>query len=181
LPWIRQRDSGMSSFRHCDTCESVLIAPRLLLARELTSMDMKPANLLGQKPSRWIALIAIFAILAPTAGPAQSRHPAPEVLRAQVLNLGVGQWIRVREHSGVNLDGQITAIGPRVFQMQRPDAAAPTDVYFADVARIRCGQAEQFEGGAGRRAGLILVGAIFLSLIFCTATKCTKSAAQASW
>lgn len=142
---------------------------------------MKPANLLIQKPSRWIAIIAIFAILAPTAAPAQSRHSAPDAVRARILKLGVGQWIRVREQSGVNLDGQITGIGPRIFQMQRHDAAGPTDVYYADVARIRCGRAEQFEGRPGEWAGPILVGAIFLSLIICTATKCTKSAAQASW
>ena len=99
---------------------------------------MKPANLLSQKPSRWIALIAIFAILAPTPAPAQSRHSAPEAVRAHVLKLGVGQWIRVREQGGVNLDGQITGIGPRVFQMQRRDAAGPTDVYYSDVVKIRC-------------------------------------------
>ena len=87
----------------------------------------------------------------------------------------------MREQSGVKLDGQITSIGPQIFQIQQPDAAAPTDVYYADVARIQCGRAEQFEGRPGERAGLILVGAIFLSLIICTATKCTKSAAQASW
>jgi hypothetical protein len=142
---------------------------------------MKHVNLLSQKPSRWIALIAIFAILAPTAAPAQSRHSAPEAVRSRVLNLGVGQWVRIREQSGASLDGQITGIGPRIFQIQRRDAAEPTDIYYADVARIRCGRAEQFEARPGERAGLIFVGAIFLSLIICTATKCTKSAAQASW
>jgi hypothetical protein len=105
---------------------------------------MKHVNLLSQKPSRWIAIIAIFAILAPTAAPAQSRHSAPDAVRAHVLKLGVGQWIRVREQSGVKLEGQITGIGPRVFQMQRRDAAGPTDVYYADVEKIRCGQSERF-------------------------------------
>jgi hypothetical protein len=129
-------------------------------------MGMKPANLLSQKPSRWIAIIAIFAILAPTAAPAQSRHAAPEAVRARVLKLGVGQWIRVREQSGVKLDGQITGIGPRVFQMQRRDAAAPTDVYYADVEKIRCAPSERLGDGLSKDewAGLAVTTAIVVAI-----------------
>ncbi len=140
---------------------------------------MKPANLLSQKPSRWIALIAIFAILAPTPAPAQSRHSAPEAVRAHVLKLGVGQWIRVREQGGVNLDGQITGIGPRVFQMQRRDAAGPTDVYYSDVVKIRCARvsSEQFRGPNGEsRAGMIalsvLATGVFIGVLVCAKTTC---------
>jgi len=110
---------------------------------------MKQTNFLSQKPSRWIAIIAIFAILTPTAAPAQSRHSAPEAIRSRVLKLGVGQWVRVREQSGVNLDGQITGIGPRIFQMQRRDAAGPTDVYYANVTGIKCARSERFGGDSG--------------------------------
>jgi hypothetical protein len=127
---------------------------------------MKPANFLSQKPSRWIALIAIFAILAPTAAPAQSRHSAPEAVRARVLKLGVGQWIRVREQSGVKFEGQITGIGPRVFQMQRRDAAGPTDVYYADVVKIRCASSEQSGDNLSKddRAGLAVVTAFLVAI-----------------
>jgi hypothetical protein len=127
---------------------------------------MKPANLLSQKPSRWIALIAIFAFLAPTAAPAQSRHSAPEAVRARVLKLGVGQWIRVREQSGVKLEGQITGIGPRVFQMQRRDAAAPTDVYYADVEKVRCAPSERFGDTLSKDdwAGLVVSTAIIVAI-----------------
>ena len=100
-------------------------------------MGMKPANLQSKKPSRWIAIIVIFAILAPTAGPAQSRHSAPEAVRLRVLKLGVGQSVRVREQGGVELNGKITGIGPQVFQLEQRDAAGPTDVYYANVEKIR--------------------------------------------
>jgi hypothetical protein len=138
---------------------------------------MKHVNLLSQKPSRWIALIAIFAILAPTAVPAQSRHSAPDVVRARVLKLGVGQWVRVREQSGVKLEGQITGIGPRIFQLERRDAAEPTDVYYADVEKIRCAPSEPFQGPNGEsRAGMITLSVIatgvFIGVIACAKTTC---------
>jgi len=127
---------------------------------------MKPTNLLSQKPSRWIAILAIFAILAPTAAPAQSRHSAPEAIRSRVLKLGVGQWVRVREQSGVNLEGQITGIGPRIFQMQRRDAAGPTDVYYADVVKIRCASSERSGDTLSKNdlAGILVVGAIVVAI-----------------
>jgi hypothetical protein len=87
---------------------------------------MKPTNLLNQEPFRWIAIIAIFAILAPTAAPAQSRYSAPEAVRSRVLKIGVGHWVHVREHTGVRLNGQITGIGPQIFQIQQRDVAGPT-------------------------------------------------------
>jgi hypothetical protein len=127
---------------------------------------MKPANFLSQKPSRWIALIAIFAILAPTAAPAQSRHSAPEAVRARVLKLGVGQWIRLREHSGVKLEGQITGIGPRVFQIQQREAAAPTDVYYSNVEKIRCAPSERSGDTLSKDdwAGLAVTAAIVVAI-----------------
>jgi hypothetical protein len=128
---------------------------------------MKPTNFLNRKPSRRIAIVAIFAILAPTAGPAQSRHSAPEAVRSHVLKLGVGQWVRVREQSGVNLKGQITSIGPRLFQIQQRDAAGPTDVYYADVARIRSGApSEPFRGPNGESAAGMIVAAVVLTGVF---------------
>jgi hypothetical protein len=138
---------------------------------------MKPASLLSQKPSRWIAIIAIFAILAPTAVPAQSRHSSPEAVRARILKIGVGHWVRVREHTGMGLNGQITGIGPRVFQMQRRDAAGPTDVYYADVEKIRCAPSEPFQGPNGEsRAGMIVLSVIatgvFIGVIACAKTTC---------
>jgi len=144
---------------------------------------MKQTNFLSQKPSRWIAIIAIFAILTPTAGPAQSRHSAPEAIRSRVLKLGVGQWVRVREQSGVKLEGQITSIGPRVFQMQWADAPAPTQVYYADVARITCAQAPEEHAGLSRagRAGIAIVGAVVVAVVLCKVEACTKSAAESSW
>lgn len=144
---------------------------------------MKPANLLSRKPSRWIAIVAILAILAPTAAPAQSRHSAPEAVRARVLKIGVGQWVRVREHSGVKLDGQITGIGPRIFQMQQSDAAEPTAVYYADVARIKCAQSPEDHSGLSRAGwgGLAIVGGVILFIALCKAKACTKSAAESSW
>jgi len=130
-------------------------------------VGMKQANFLSRKPSRWIAIVAILAILAPTAGSAQSRHSAPEAVRSRVLKLGVGQWVRVREQSGVNFNGQITGVGPRLFQIQQRDAEGPTDVYYADVARIQCGApSEPFRGLNGEsRAGMILA-AVFLTGAF---------------
>jgi hypothetical protein len=130
---------------------------------------MKQVDFLSQKPSRWIAIVAIFAILVPTAGPAQSRHSAPEAVRARVLKLGVGQWVRMREHSGVKLEGQITGIGPRVFQMQQRDAAALTDVYYADVVKIRCAPSERFgdtlskDDWAGLAVSMAIVVAVYAS------------------
>ncbi len=142
-------------------------------------MGMKQANLLSRKPSRWMAIVAIFAILAPTAGPAQSRHSAPEAVRSRVLKLGVGQWVRVREQSGDNLQGQITGIGPRLFQIQQRDAAGPTDVYYTDVARIRCGApSEPFRGPNGEsRAGMI-VAAVFLTGAFIGIVVCGEGGCQ---
>lgn len=144
---------------------------------------MKHLNLLSPKPSRWIALVAILAILAPTAGLAQSRHSAPEAVRSRVLKIGVGQWVRVREHSGVKLEGQITSIGPRIFQMERRDAAGPTAVYYADVARIKCALSPEDHSGLSRAGwgGLAIVGAVILFIALCKATACTKSAAESSW
>jgi hypothetical protein len=140
---------------------------------------MKQARFLSQKPSRWIAIIAIFAILAPTAGPARSRHSAPEVMRSRVLKLGVGQWVHLREQSGVKLQGQITGIGPRLFQIQRRDATAPTDVYYAYVEKIRCGRApsEPFRGPNGEsRAGMIALSVIatgvFIGVLVCAKETC---------
>jgi len=146
-------------------------------------VGMKPANLLSQKPSRWIAIIAIFAILAPTAVPAQSRHAAPEAVRARVLKLGVGQWVRVREQSGFTLDGQITGIGPQIFQIQQRDVAGPTVVYYADVARIKCAQDPEDRAGLSRAGwgGIAIVGGVILFIALCKATACTKSAAESSW
>jgi hypothetical protein len=140
---------------------------------------MKPTNFLSQKPSRWIAIIAIFAILTPTAAPAQSRHLAPDAVRAHVLKLGVGQWVSVREQSGVKLEGQITGIGPRVFQIQQRDATTPADVYYAEVEKIRCARApsEPFVGPNGEsRAGMIALSVIatgvFIGVIACAKTTC---------
>jgi hypothetical protein len=146
-------------------------------------MGMKPANLRSRKPSRWIALIAILAILAPTAVPAQSRHAAPEAVRSQVLKLGVGQWVRIREQSGVTLGGQITSIGPRIFQIQQRDVAGPTVVYYADVARIKCAQDPEDRAGLSRAGwgGIAIVGGVILFIALCKATACTKSAAESSW
>lgn len=143
-------------------------------------MGMKQANFLSRKPSRWIAIVAILAILAPTAGSAQSRHSAPEAVRSRVLKVGVGQWARVREQSGDNLQGQITGIGPRLFQIQQRDVAGPTDVYYADVARIRCGaQSEPFRGANGESAtGLIVLTAVatavFIGILVCAKETCLK-------
>jgi hypothetical protein len=111
---------------------------------------MKPTNLLNQKPSRWIAIIAIFAILAPTAAPTQSRHSAPEAVRSRVLNIGVGHWVHVREHTGIGLNGQITGIGTQIFQIQQRDVAGPTLVYYADVARIKCARDPEDHAGLSR-------------------------------
>jgi hypothetical protein len=140
---------------------------------------MKPASFLSQKPSRWIAIIAIFAILAPTAAPAQSRHSSPDAVRAHILKIGVGQWVRVREQSGVNFDGQITGIGPRLFQIQQRDVTAPTDVYYADVVKVRCARApsEPFRGPNGEsRAGMIVLSVIatglFIGVLVCAKETC---------
>ena len=140
---------------------------------------MKHVNLLSQKPSRWIAIIAIFAILAPTAAPAQSRHSAPEAVRAHVLKLGVGQWVSVREQGGVKLNGQIASIGPRVFQIQQREATTPADVYYVEVEKIRCARApsEPFVGPNGEsKAGMIALSVIaigvFIGVIACAKTAC---------
>jgi hypothetical protein len=143
---------------------------------------MKPANLLSPKPSRWIAIIAIYAILAPTTGPAQSRHLAPEAVRSSVLKLGVGQWVRVREHSGAKLEGEITSIGPRLFQMQQRDAAEPPDVYYADVVKLRCARqarSEPFRGPNGESEAGMIVGAMmlagaFIGIVVCGEGGCLK-------
>ena len=144
---------------------------------------MKHVNLLSQKPSRWIAIIAIFAILAPTPVPAQSRHSAPEAVRARILKIGVGQWVRVREQGGVNLNGEITGIGPRVFQIQQREAAAPTDVYYTDVARLKWTQDPEDHAGPSRAGwgGIVIVGAVILFIAICKAKACTKSAEESSW
>ncbi len=144
---------------------------------------MKPANLLSQKPSRWIALIAIFVILAPTAAPAQSPHSSPEAVRARILKIGVGQWVRVREHTGMGLNGQITGIGPQIFQIQQRDVAGPTLVYYADVARIKCAQDPEDHAGLSRAAwgGIAIGGALFVAIVLCKVKACTKSAAESSW
>ena len=144
---------------------------------------MKPANFLSQKPSRWIVLIAIFAILAPTAGPAQSRHSTPEAVRARILKIGVGHWVRVREHTGMGLNGQITGIGPQIFQIQQRDVAGPTLVYYADVARIKCAPDPEDHAGLSRAdwAGIAIVGAVVTAVVLCKVTACTKSAAESSW
>jgi hypothetical protein len=144
---------------------------------------MKPANLQSPKPSRWIAIIVILAMLAPTAGPAQLRHSAPEAVRSSVLKLGVGQWVRVREDTGLEFNGRITGIGPQVFQMERRDAAGPTFVYYADVVRIKRVQYVSDRGNfpPGAWAGLAIFGVIFLSWAICKANNCSKAAAQASW
>jgi len=144
---------------------------------------MKPANLLSQKPSRWIASILIFAILAPTAGPAQSRHSAPEAVRSRVLKLGVGQSVRVREQGGVELNGKITGIGPQVFQLEQRDAAGPTFIDYANVARIKRAQysSERGDFPPGAWAGLAVFGAIFLTWAICKANNCSKAATEASW
>jgi hypothetical protein len=144
---------------------------------------MKPPNLFTQKPSRWIAIIAIFAILAPTAAPAQSRNSAPEAIRSRVLKIGVGHWVRVREHTGMMLNGQIAGIGPQIFQIQPRDAAGPTVVYYADVARIKCAQDPEDHSGLSRAewAGIVIVGAVVVAAVVCKATACTKSAAESSW
>ena len=89
-------------------------------------------------------------------------------MRSRVLKLGVGQWVRVREQSGVKLNGQIASIGPRVFQIRQREATAQTDVYYADVEKIRCARApsEPFRGPNGEsRAGMI-VGAVILTGVF---------------
>jgi hypothetical protein len=144
---------------------------------------MKPANFLSQKPSRWIVLIAIFAILAPTAGPAQSRHSTPEAVRARILKIGVGHWVRVREHTGMGLNGQITGIGPQIFQIQQRDVAGPTLVYYADVARIKCAPDPEDHAGLSRAdwAGIAIVGAVVAAVFLCKVEACTKSAAESSW
>lgn len=144
---------------------------------------MKHVNLLSQKPSRWIAIIAIFAILAATAAPAQSRHSSPEAVRARILKIGVGHWVRVREHTGMGLNGQITGIGPQIFQIQQRDVAGPTLVYYADVARIKCAQDPEDHAGLSRTewAGIVIVGAVVTTIVLCKVTACTKSAAESSW
>lgn len=146
-------------------------------------MGMKPANLLSRKPPRWIALIAIFAILAPTAEPAQARQLAPEAVRSRVLKLGVGQSVRVREQGGVELNGKIIGIGPQVFQIEQRDAAGPTLICYANVARIKRAQysSERGDFPPGAWAGLAIFGVIFLSWAICKANNCSKAATQASW
>lgn len=64
----------------------------------------------------------------------------PEAARARILKIGVGHWVRLREHSGVKLNGPITGIGPRAFQMEPNDAGTPVFVYYADIERLKMSQ-----------------------------------------
>lgn len=136
---------------------------------------MKQTNLLSQKPSRWIALILTYAILASSTGIAQPRQPAPEAVRTCVLKLGVGQWVRVREQNGATLKGEITGIGPQVFQIEQRDAVTPTDVYYADVAKIRCASSERLRGpNGGSVAGPIVATAFLIGILVCAKETCLK-------
>lgn len=102
------------------------------------------------------------------------------MIRAHVLKLGVGQWVRIREQSGVNLQGQITGIGPHLFQIQLRDAAGPTDVYYPAVVRIRCGApSEPFRGPNGESAaGMIVLTAVatavFIGILVFPKETCLK-------
>lgn len=87
----------------------------------------------------------------------------------------------MREQSGVNLKGQITGIGPRLFQIEQRDAARPTEVFYADVARIRCGAPSEPSRGPGResRAGLIVAAVmltgVFIGIAVCGEGGCNNS------
>jgi hypothetical protein len=142
---------------------------------------MKQTNLLTQRPSHLIALILISAILAASPGTAQPRHPAPEVVRSCILKLGVGEWVDVREHTGVELKGEITGIGPQVFQIEQHDSTGFTLVKYENVARVKRTRSPSERGDLSPRdwAGIAVVGGIFLAVLICKATSCTKSAAQA--
>lgn len=144
---------------------------------------MKPANLLSQRPSRWVALVLISAILVLSTEAAEGRPPAREAVRSCVLKLGVGQWVRVREQGGVELNGKITGIGPQVFQLEQRDAAGPTLIYYANVARIKRAQysSERGDFPPGAWAGLAVFGVIFLTWAICKANNCSKAATEASW
>jgi len=141
---------------------------------------MKPANLLSQKPSRFIAAILIAALLAPSAAFAQPRQPSPDAIRARVLKIGTGHWVRVGLRNGPQQEGEITGIGPRLFQIEQRDATTPTDVYYTDVVKIRCASPDGLHSSNGKpSAGLIVYATIFagglISLIaICGMQSCHK-------
>ena len=141
---------------------------------------MKPTNLYSQRPSRSIALILIAALLAPSTAIARPRNSSPDAVRARVLKIGTGHWVRVGLRNGPQQEGEITGIGPRLFQIEQRDATTPTDIYYTDVVKIRCASPDGLHSSNGKPSvGLIVYATIFagglISLIaICGMQSCHK-------
>jgi hypothetical protein len=141
---------------------------------------MKPTNLLSQKPSCFIAAILIAALLAPSAAIAQPRQPSPDAIRAHVLKIGTGHWVRVGMRNGPQQEGEVTGIGPRLFQIEQRGATTPTDVYYTDVVKIRCASPDGLHSSNGKPSvGLIvyatILGAGLITLLaVCGMQTCRK-------
>jgi hypothetical protein len=72
------------------------------------------------------------------------------------LKIGTGHWVRVHLRNGPQQEGEITGIGPRLFQIEQRDAT-PTDVYYTDVVKIRCASPDGLHSSNGKPSvGLII-------------------------
>ena len=96
-------------------------------------------NALRQSLWRCVSVVAICALLAPSAAVAAPKPLDAATVRARVIKRGIDRWIGVKDKSGLELFGRILSIGDTGFSMQLPNDPEPTDIAYADVIDLRTG------------------------------------------
>ena len=111
--------------------------------------------------SRSIAWFLMCALLSSSSIVAQCRTTAPDAVRSCVLKLGVGRWVRVYE-GRAQFSGQITSIGPRVFELEQRDHAGRATVDYGCVTRIKRthGPRQGFDAPPGAWVGLAVAAGV---------------------
>ncbi len=114
---------------------------------------------------RRLVAVAMAATIWGNAGPmfaGTPKTPNPDVVKAEVEKLGVGEHVMVKRTKGPKLHGHITGIDELTFNLKPDKAQADVVIPYADVQRIK------------KNPGPItwmLVGAVLAVVIIIAATR----------